>query len=169
MNIINIALISAVAKLDSEYVNIQLGCTAFVAVTTIDEISKIFGVNLKDIDDKLQLLKDTKYKYEEFCDLCDKGKEDEYKLLSDVFEYTEIQQFAEMIIDKVAAELQSRIYNLYGFNIKTLTEVSEQYDIPLKTLQSRLTRITEGIECKKLGKRQPTLLSPEGILKITSK
>jgi hypothetical protein len=54
-------------------------------------------------------------------------------------------------------------------DIKTLTEVSEKYDIPLKTLQSRLTRLEEGTEYKRLGKRQPTLLSPKGIEKIIKK
>ncbi len=51
-------------------------------------------------------------------------------------------------------------------DIKTLTEVSELYQIPLKTLQSRLSRLEEGIDYKRLGKRQPTLLSPLGIEKI---
>lgn len=52
-------------------------------------------------------------------------------------------------------------------DIKTLTEVSEQYKIPLKTLQSRLKNLEENIEYKKLGKGQSTLLSPQGIEKIT--
>lgn len=54
-------------------------------------------------------------------------------------------------------------------DIKTLKEVSELYGIPLKTLQSRLNRLEEGIEYKRLGKRQATLLSPQGIEKIISK
>ncbi|MBU3173342.1 hypothetical protein [Clostridium estertheticum] len=54
-------------------------------------------------------------------------------------------------------------------DIQTLTEVSEQYEIPLKTLQSRLNRLEEGTEYKRLGKRQATLLSPQGIKKIVSK
>ncbi|WP_169738172.1 hypothetical protein [Clostridium akagii] len=54
-------------------------------------------------------------------------------------------------------------------DIKTLTEVSEQYSIPLKTLQSRLSRLEEGIEYKRLGKRQATLLSPQGVKKIVSR
>lgn len=54
-------------------------------------------------------------------------------------------------------------------DIKTLTEVSEQYEIPLKTLQSRLKHLKEGIEYKGLGKRQATILSPKGIEKIVQK
>jgi hypothetical protein len=106
---LNINLISAVAKLDSEYVNIELGRTEFVSATVIDEIGKTFGINLTDIDNEFQNLKDTKYKYEEFCNLCDEGKEDEHKLLSDVFEYVEIKKIAEMIVKKVAETLQERI------------------------------------------------------------
>lgn len=52
-------------------------------------------------------------------------------------------------------------------DIKTLKEVSEAYSIPLKTLQSRLKHLDEDIEYKRLGKRHPTILSPEGINKIT--
>jgi len=51
-------------------------------------------------------------------------------------------------------------------DIKTLTEVSELHEIPLKTLQSRLKNLDEGIEYKRLGKRQATILSPRGIEKI---
>ena len=166
MSMVNIELISAVAKLDSEYVNIELGRTTFLSVTTIGEIAKTFGVNLRSIEDELQLLKDTKYKYDEFCDLCNKGKENEYKLLSDVFEYLEIRKFAKKIVKKVAEKLQNRIYEMNGFNVKTLSEVSEQYNIPVKTLQSRLTRITENIDYRKLGKRQATILTEIGIKKI---
>jgi len=54
-------------------------------------------------------------------------------------------------------------------DIKTLTEVSTIYNIPLKTLQSRLQRLEEGKEYKRLGKGQSTLLSPAGVLKITKK
>ena len=53
--------------------------------------------------------------------------------------------------------------------IKTLTEVSEKYRVPLKTLQSRLKNLEEDIDYKRLGKRQPTLLSPIGIKKIINK
>lgn len=51
-------------------------------------------------------------------------------------------------------------------DIKTLKEVSEQYSIPLKTLQSRLQHLEEGIEYRRLGKGQSTLLTPKGIEKI---
>jgi len=54
-------------------------------------------------------------------------------------------------------------------NIKTLTEVSEIYKIPLKTLQSRLKNLEENIDFKRLGKRQSTILTPEGIKKIIIK
>lgn len=50
--------------------------------------------------------------------------------------------------------------------IKTLKEISEEYEIPIKTLQSRLKDLKEGIDFKKLGKRQPTLVSPQGVEKI---
>ncbi|MFA6867547.1 MAG: hypothetical protein WCR54_08565 [Clostridia bacterium] len=52
-------------------------------------------------------------------------------------------------------------------DIKTLTEVSSLYKIPLKTLQSRLLKLEENIDYKKLGARQATILSPSGIRKIT--
>ena len=52
-------------------------------------------------------------------------------------------------------------------DIKTLTEVAELYSIPLKTLQSRLKNLNEDIDFKRLGRGQSTILSPEGIYKIT--
>lgn len=52
-------------------------------------------------------------------------------------------------------------------DIKTLNEVSILYDIPLKTLQSRLKNLEEEIDYKRLGKRQATILTPSGIEKIT--
>ena len=52
-------------------------------------------------------------------------------------------------------------------DIKTLVEISEQYKIPLKTLQSRLKNLDEDIDFKRLGRGQSTILSPEGIYKIT--
>ncbi len=51
-------------------------------------------------------------------------------------------------------------------DIKTLTEVAEEYNIPIKTLQSRLKYLKEDVEYRKLGKRKPTLLTPEGVNKI---
>ncbi|NFL43111.1 hypothetical protein FDB61_15600 [Clostridium botulinum] len=51
-------------------------------------------------------------------------------------------------------------------DIKTLTEVAEEYNISIKTLQSRLKYLKEDVEYRKLGKRQPTLLTPEGVNKI---
>jgi len=58
-------------------------------------------------------------------------------------------------------------------DIKTLKQISEQYNIPVKTLTSRLylksCNMIEDEDYKSLGKRQPTLLSPNGIDKITKK
>lgn len=54
-------------------------------------------------------------------------------------------------------------------DIKKLTEVSEQYDIPVETLRSRLKNLEKDVDYKILGKRQPTILSPEGVEKIISK
>lgn len=58
-------------------------------------------------------------------------------------------------------------------DIKTLQEVSREYNIPFPTLQTRLTLesfgLIEGEDYKRLGKRLPTLLSPRGIEKITKK
>lgn len=51
-------------------------------------------------------------------------------------------------------------------DIKTLSEISEEYNIPVKTLQSRLKNLDEGIDYKRLGKRLPTILSPNGIRKL---
>ena len=102
-------LIQAVTWLDSERLNKALGNMRFIEVTNIDFIGEFFGVNLNNIYDEFQELKDTKYKFEEFCDLCDEEKEDGGKLLSEVFEYLEIQRFAEMIIKEVAESLQERL------------------------------------------------------------
>ena len=54
-------------------------------------------------------------------------------------------------------------------DIKTLTEVSVLYKIPLKTLQSRLKNLEENVEYKRLGRGQSTILSPDGIALITKK
>lgn len=55
-------------------------------------------------------------------------------------------------------------------DIKTLQEVSREYNIPYPTLQTRLKLesygLIEGIDYKKLGQRMPTLLSLSGIEKI---
>ena len=51
-------------------------------------------------------------------------------------------------------------------DVKILSNISEEYGIPVTTLQDRLKHLKEGKEYKKLGKRQPTLLSPEGVIKI---
>lgn len=57
--------------------------------------------------------------------------------------------------------------------IKTLQEVSRDYNISFHTLQTRLSSknlgLIEGEDFKRLGKRLPTLLSPKGIIKIIKK
>lgn len=55
-------------------------------------------------------------------------------------------------------------------DIKTLSDVSKEYDIPVITLKKRLElesyNMIEGVDYKKLGARMPTLLSPSGVNKI---
>jgi hypothetical protein len=51
-------------------------------------------------------------------------------------------------------------------DVKILSDVSLEYGIPVNTLHDRLKRLEEGIEYKRLGMRQPTLLSPEGVIKL---
>lgn len=57
--------------------------------------------------------------------------------------------------------------------VKTLQEVSREYEIPFSTLQTRLSLksfgLIEYVDYRKLGKRQPTIFTPEGIKKITNK
>lgn len=58
-------------------------------------------------------------------------------------------------------------------DIKTLQEVSREYEISFHTLQTRLESkimgLIEGEDYRKLGPRQPTLLSPKGVEKIIKK
>lgn len=51
-------------------------------------------------------------------------------------------------------------------DVKKLKEVAEQYNIPIKTLQSRLKNLIEYEDYLSLGERQATLLNPSGIKKI---
>ena len=55
-------------------------------------------------------------------------------------------------------------------DIKTLQEVARETGIPVRTLQDRLSLksfgMIEGEDYKKLGLRQPTILSPLGVKKI---
>ena len=55
-------------------------------------------------------------------------------------------------------------------DIKTLNDIATENNISVKTLQGRLNLksldMIEGEDYKKLGKRMPTLLSPQGIEKI---
>jgi hypothetical protein len=61
--------------------------------------------------------------------------------------------------------------NMKLTDIKTLQQVSRDYNIPWQTLQTRLESknigMIEGVDYIKLGQRQPTILSPSGIYKIT--
>lgn len=55
--------------------------------------------------------------------------------------------------------------------IKTLQEISKEYDIPYTTLRARLYnknfRLIEDVDYKKLeGARQPILIAPTGINKL---
>lgn len=56
-------------------------------------------------------------------------------------------------------------------DLKTIQEVSIEYDIPVPTLKTRLTlksiNMIEGDDYKRMGKGQGILLSPEGVKKIT--
>lgn len=58
-------------------------------------------------------------------------------------------------------------------DIKTLQDIARETGIPVRTLQDRLGlkgfNMIEGEDYRKLGLRQPTLLSPEGVKKILKK
>lgn len=58
-------------------------------------------------------------------------------------------------------------------DIKTLQDIARESGIPVRTLQDRLClkgfNMIEGEDYRKLGLRQPTLLSPEGVKKILKK
>lgn len=54
-------------------------------------------------------------------------------------------------------------------DIKTLKEIESQYNIPIKTLYSRLKHLKEYEEYKRLGKGQAVIVSPVGIQKITKR
>ena len=55
-------------------------------------------------------------------------------------------------------------------DIKTLKEVARDYNISSFTLKTRLSskklNMIEGIDFRILGPRMPTLLSPQGVIKI---
>ncbi|BDC03424.1 hypothetical protein [Clostridium perfringens] len=53
-------------------------------------------------------------------------------------------------------------------DIKTTKEVSLEYNIPIRTVHNRIEscNLLEGVDYRKLGERQPTLLSPSGVEKI---
>ncbi|MGU8477051.1 hypothetical protein [Clostridium perfringens] len=56
-------------------------------------------------------------------------------------------------------------------DIKTLREVSKEYNIAVRTLNDRikLNSLIEGIDYKKLGEKLPIILSPSGVEKILLK
>ena len=53
-------------------------------------------------------------------------------------------------------------------DIKTINEVAIENNVNRQTLLSRIDTLDleEGVEIKKLGRRMPILLSPEGVKKI---
>lgn len=56
-------------------------------------------------------------------------------------------------------------------DIKTIKEVSLEYNIPVTTLISRINLTSfgmiENVDYKRMGRRQGILLSPKGVQKIT--
>jgi len=56
-------------------------------------------------------------------------------------------------------------------DIKTIQEVSLEYNIPVPTLKTRLNLtsfdLIENVDFKRMGKGQGVLLSPSGVKKIT--
>lgn len=58
-------------------------------------------------------------------------------------------------------------------DIKTLREISLEYNISVDTLKTRLTLksldLIENVDFRRMGKGQGILFSPEGVKKITSK
>ena len=105
----NELLIKAIIRMDLEAVTDGLEKTQFISVTEIDTIGRFFGINLNEIDKKFQELKDTKYRYEEFCKLVDAGVEDEELILNRFFDYVECKAFATDIIKEVAKAMQERV------------------------------------------------------------
>ncbi|HEY5563908.1 MAG TPA: hypothetical protein VIK72_19505 [Clostridiaceae bacterium] len=77
--------------------------------------------------------------------------------------------YAENCIKNAIIKQLGNTINLKGF--KTMREIAEEYDISIDTLRTRLTlesfNLKEEIDYKKLGERMPTLLTPEGVRKIT--
>lgn len=55
--------------------------------------------------------------------------------------------------------------------IKTVKEISEEYNIPIRTIHNRIVscRLIENVDYKKFGERIGTILSPSGIEKILKK
>ena len=51
-------------------------------------------------------------------------------------------------------------------DLQKLTDVARVYDINPQTLKRRLGLLNEGVDYIKLGHRQPTILTPEGVQKI---
>ena len=63
---------------------------------------------------------------------------------------------------------KNQLFTLY--DVTTLQEVAREYKISYSTLHSRIKNkkfnMIENVDFKKLGKRQPILLSPSGVNKI---
>jgi hypothetical protein len=94
----------------------------------------------------------------------------DYKIFCDKGVYPGISDFEQYICDKAQNELGMAISLS---DVLTLTEVSEKYNIPLKTLQSRLNNPKTGLveidDFRKIGDKRGVILSPSGVKKILSK
>lgn len=58
-------------------------------------------------------------------------------------------------------------HSISAKEVKTLTEVADESGINIKTLRSRLYKLEEGTEYRSLGERNPTIIMPGAIGKIT--
>jgi len=69
--------------------------------------------------------------------------------------------------------LQNEQKNMNLSDIKTLKDISLEYNIPIPTLKTRLTltsfELIENLDYRKMEGRQGTLLSPSGVEKIIKK
>ena len=56
-------------------------------------------------------------------------------------------------------------------DIKTTKQIALENNIPIRTVHNRIEScgLIEGIDYRKLGERQPTLISPSGVKKILKK
>lgn len=58
-------------------------------------------------------------------------------------------------------------HSISAKDVKTLKEVADESGINVKTLRSRLYKLEEGVEYRSLGERNPTIIMPGAINKIT--